>query len=41
MDEKEKEHIKEQIKDIIDSVDNEDMLVYLYTFIELKVKAEE
>lgn len=41
MDEKEKKHIKEQIKDIIDSVDNEDMLVYLYTFIELKVKAEE
>lgn len=41
MDEKEKEHIKEQIKDIIDSVDNEDMLVYLYTYIDLKVKAEE
>lgn len=41
MDEKEKEHIKEQIKDIIDSVDDEDMLVYLYTYIDLKVKAEE
>lgn len=40
MDEKEKEHIKEQIKDIIDSVDDEDMLVYLYTYIDLKVKAE-
>ena len=40
MDEKEKEHIKEQIKEIIDSVDNEDMLVYLHTFISLKVKAE-
>ena len=41
MDEREKEHIKEQIKDIIDSVDDEDMLVYLYTYIDLKVKAEE
>ena len=40
MDKNDKEYIKEQIKEIIDSVDNEDMLVYLHTFISLKVKAE-
>lgn len=39
MDEKEKEHIKEQIKDIIDSVDNEDMLVYLCRLISNITKA--
>ena len=39
MDEKEKEHIKEQIKDIIDSVDNEDMLVYLNRLISNITKA--
>lgn len=39
MDEKEKEHIKEQIKDIIDSVDDEDMLVYLNRLISNITKA--
>lgn len=41
MDEEKKEYIKEQIKDIINSVEDEDMLIYLCTYISLKVKAEE
>ena len=41
MDEEKKEYIKEQIKDIINCVEDEDMLIYLYTYISLKVKAEE
>ena len=40
MEEESKEYLKELIKEVIDGIDNEDMLVYLHTFIELKVKAE-
>jgi hypothetical protein len=39
MDKESKEYLKEQIKSIIDNIDDEDMLVYLYTFISLKEKA--
>lgn len=39
MDKESKEYLKEQIKSIIDNIDDEDMLVYLYTFINLKEKA--
>ena len=41
MEEESKEYLKELIKEIIDGIDNEDILVYLHTFISLKVKAEE
>ena len=41
MEEESKEYLKELIKEIIDSVDNDDILVYLHTFISLKVKAVE
>lgn len=39
MDKESKEYLKEQIKSIIDNIDDEDMLAYLYTFISLKEKA--
>ena len=41
MEEESKEYLKELIKEVIDVIDNEDMLVYLHTYIDLKVKAEE
>ena len=41
MEEESKEYLKELIKEIIDGIDNEELLVYLHTYIELKVKAEE
>lgn len=36
-----KEYFKKYIVDIIENVDELDQLIYLKTFIELKVKAEE
>lgn len=36
-----KEYYKQSIVDIIENVDELDLLIYLKTFIELKVKAEE
>lgn len=35
------EYCKKHIVDIIENIDELDMLIYLKTFIELKVKAEE
>lgn len=36
-----KEYYKQSIVDIIENIDELDLLIYLKTFIELKVKAEE
>ena len=41
MEEESKEYLKELIKEVIDGIDNENMLVYLHAFISLKVKAVE
>ena len=37
---KEKEYYKQMIIDLVESIERVDLLVYLYTFIKGKVKAE-
>lgn len=36
-----KKEIKEELHDLIDSIDNEEILKYLYIFINGKIKAEQ
>ena len=36
-----KKEIKERLHDLIDSIDNEEILEYLYIFIKGKIKAEQ